>query len=236
MKVDKRISAKRGDWSFGDNIAESFQQHIERSIPLYHEGHEVICQLSDFFALPDSLVYELGCSTGKLLRCLAEHNGHKKNIRWIGLDKEEEMVQFAQQANADKTDMEFYCADISNYEYETADMIVAYYTLQFVEERQRQYLINTIYEKLNWGGAFIMFEKVGAPDARFQDMMSCLYREFKQGRGFTPDEVANKEASLKGILKPFSSQGNADLLRRAGFTDVMTVMKYVAFEGFLAIK
>jgi len=27
-----------------------------------------------------------------------------------------------------------------------------------------------------------------------------------------------------------------DLLKRAGFSDIMTIMKYVCFEGFLAIK
>ena len=31
--------------------------------------------------------------------------------------------------------------------------------------------IKKIYKSLNWGGGFIMFEKVRAPDARFQDLM-----------------------------------------------------------------
>jgi tRNA (cmo5U34)-methyltransferase len=38
------------------------------------------------------------------------------------------------------------------------------------------------------------------------------------------------------VLEPFSTQGNLDLLSRAGFKDVMTLIKYVCFEGFLAIK
>ncbi|MEK7298654.1 MAG: methyltransferase, partial [Candidatus Margulisiibacteriota bacterium] len=41
---------------------------------------------------------------------------------------------------------------------------------------------------------------------------------------------------LKGVLEPFSTQGNLDLLKRAGFVDVTSVMKYICFEGFLAIK
>lgn len=36
--------------------------------------------------------------------------------------------------------------------------------------------------------------------------------------------------------KPFSPQGNIDLLKRAGFVDILTVMKYLCFEGFLSIK
>ena len=132
--------------------------------------------------------------------------------------------------------MEFHCEDILTCEFDRPDMIVAYYTIQFIEERHRQALFDRIYQALNWGGALILFEKVGAPDSRFQDMMSCLYREFKQRSGFSSEEILNKEVSLKGVLKPFSTAGNLGLLERAGFVDVMTIMKYVSFEGFLAIK
>ena len=38
------------------------------------------------------------------------------------------------------------------------------------------------------------------------------------------------------MLEPFSTQGNVDMLRRAGFVDHMSVFKHLCFEGFLAIK
>lgn len=82
----------------------------------------------------------------------------------------------------------------------------------------------------------MLFEKVRAPDARFQDMMSALYNDFKAKNGFTADEILNKTTALKGVLEPFSTEGNLGLLRRAGFTDIMTIMKHLCFEGFLAIK
>ncbi len=81
-----------------------------------------------------------------------------------------------------------------------------------------------------------MFEKVRGADARFQDMMTSLYNDFKKRKGLSTDEILNKTNSLKGVLEPFSGEGNLGLLRRAGFADIMTVMKYVCFEGFLAIK
>ena len=66
--------------------------------------------------------------------------------------------------------------------------------------------------------------------------MTSMYNEYKLNNGYTPDEIMGKIKSLKGILAPFSTQGNLALLKRAGFVDFMTVMKYVCFEGFLAIK
>ena len=92
------------------------------------------------------------------------------------------------------------------------------------------------YEALEWGGAFVLYEKVRAPDARFQDLMVQLYQEFKVDQGFDEVEILGKQRSLKGVLEPFSTQGNIDLLKRAGFVDIVTIMKYVSFEGFLAIK
>ena len=38
------------------------------------------------------------------------------------------------------------------------------------------------------------------------------------------------------MLEPFSTNGNIEMLQRAGFKDIMSVMKWVCFEGFLAIK
>ena len=236
MNIDDGISAKRSAWSFGAEVADAFPDHARRSIPWYRDGHELICYLSDFFVAPDSTVYDLGCSTGDLLKMLAEYNAHKPGVRWIGLDREQDMIDRARKTCAGLDGVELYSEDILTCTLDGPDMIIAYYTVQFIEERHRQALIDRIYQALNWGGAFILFEKVGAPDSRFQDMMSCLYREFKQRKGFSSEEILNKEVSLKGVLKPFSTAGNLGLLERAGFVDVMTIMKYVSFEGFLAIK
>src|SRR3546814_18381109 len=89
----------------------------------------------------------------------------------------------------------------------------------------RQQLIDKIYQTLQWGGAFLLFEKVRGPDARFQDILTTLYNDHKLKQGYTPDEIVSKARSLKGVLEPFSTQGNLDLLKRAGFADVTTVMK-----------
>ena len=81
-----------------------------------------------------------------------------------------------------------------------------------------------------------MFEKVRFPDARFQDIMSQIYIDFKLDQGFSEIDIINKSKSLKGVMEPFSSEGNLQLLKRAGFKDIVTVFKYLNFEGFLSIK
>lgn len=72
--------------------------------------------------------------------------------------------------------------------------------------------------------------------ARLQGICNNIHTEFKLEQGYTSDEIVNKARGPKGVLEPFSTQENLDLLARAGFVDIMTVMKYVPFEGFPAIK
>ena len=182
----------------------------------------------------DSLCYELGSSTGKLSHLLAQHHD-SKNSSFIGLEIEEDMVQKAE-VSYHHDNLSFECADINTITFKKADLIVAYYTIQFVHPKQRQALIDKVYKSLNWGGAFIMYEKVRANDARFQDIMTGLYTEYKLDQGYTAEEIVAKSKSLKGVLEPFSTQGNLDMLKRSGFVDILSIQKYVNFEGFLAIK
>ncbi len=54
--------------------------------------------------------------------------------------------------------------------------------------------------------------------------------------GYNYDEMSIKSQSLRGVLEPFSTNGNLGLLKRAGFKDILIIFKYICFEGYLAIK
>lgn len=234
--VGQNIKAENAGWDFKGEISDNFSEHVKKSIPYYKEGHSLICKLSDYFIKNNSVCYELGTSVGELLENLALHHKIKQNIKWIGIDIEEDMIQKAKINLKEYKNISLKAADAPHFDYEKSDLIVSYYTIQFIPPKFRQLLINKIFESLNWGGAFIFFEKVRAPDARFQDIMSALYNDYKLEQNYSPSEIIAKTRSLKGVLEPFSTQGNIDLLKRAGFVDYMTIMKYVCFEGFIAIK
>ena len=234
--VGDKINVDRGAWNFGGDVPLTFDDHVSKSVPLYHEGHDLICGLSDFFIKNDSVVYEIGSSTGVLTCKLACHNPARLSASFIGIDIEENMTSFAKSKSENLTNVNFICEDVLTMELQESDFIVAYYTVQFIRPSLRQELINKIYQKLKWGGAFVLFEKVRGADARFQDILTTLYSEYKIKQGYSPDDIWAKSQSLKGVLEPFSSQGNLDMLKRAGFVDINTIQKHLCFEGFLAIK
>jgi tRNA (cmo5U34)-methyltransferase len=145
------------------------------------------------------------------------------------------MVSFAKKKNNAKN-IRFINKDLINYKFNKSDFILSFYTMQFIKPKDRQNLVNKIFKSLNWGGAFFLVEKVRSYDARTQDQMTTIYEEFKLYNGFSEKEITAKKKSLKGILEPFSSNANIQMLKRAGFKDVSSVAKFICFEGFLAIK
>ena len=233
--VGQGITAKNSGWTFEGEVSKTFDEHVSKSVPLYDVEHDLVAKLSDYFLGDGSTFYEIGCSTAQLTKRVADRNEGKK-IRMVGIDPVSGMVAEARRKCAGDGPIEIVQGDILEYDLEPADMIVSYYTIQFIRPRVRQIAFDKIYQSLNWGGGFALFEKVRAPDARFQDMMSGLYVDFKLDQGFDEQEIVHKTLSLKYALEPFSTQGNIDMMRRAGFVDVMSVFKYAAFEGFLAIK
>ena len=80
-----RINLKRGAWTFGENVPKKFNTHIEKSVPYYKEGHELIKKLSDFFLTNKSRCYDLGCSTSSLIIKLSKFL-NKKDLQFILLD------------------------------------------------------------------------------------------------------------------------------------------------------
>ncbi len=233
-KVGDNILSSVANWSFKGKTVLNFDQHIKKSIPLYEQGHNLICDISDFFVHNNSNIYDIGCATGILINKLAKHNNNK-NANFIAIDIELDMINYAKQ-NTSNNNIQFINDDVMNTNLAPADMIICYYTVQFVPSAIRQELINKIYHSLNWGGALLLFEKMRAIDARFQDIFTTLYNDYKLRQGYSADDIIAKNRSLKGILEPFSTKGNIDLLTRAGFLDIITVQKYLAFEGLLAIK
>lgn len=234
--VGNNIAAERASWNFSGDVARNFDGHVSKSVPLYNEGHTLVCELSDFFIKPNSVCYEIGCSTGTLTLKLADHNIRKPGTRFIGVDVEPDMIKIANE-RIDKNDrISFVTDDVLQMDMQPADLIVMYYTAQFIRPSERQRLFDKLYNTLQWGGALVLFEKVRGPDARFQDMLTRMYDDFKIRQGYSADEIVSKARSLKGVLEPFSTQGNLDLMKRAGFQDIITIMKYICFEGFVAIK
>jgi tRNA (cmo5U34)-methyltransferase len=233
-KVGNNIEARNANWSFS-GIEKSFEDHISTSVPMYNEAHEIALNISDFFLREDSKVLDIGCSTGLFLKKLFLRT-KKKNLKLIGVDNTSSMIKFCKKKNSKK--IKFFCQDYLQFKKSKLkyNFISAFFTLSFVPPPKRQIFINKIFTELNWGGAFVLFEKIRGPDARFQDIFNLTYQDFKLSKGLSEEEIVNKSRSLKGIMEPFSDSGNLALLKRAGFSDITGIFQWMCFKGYLVIK
>ncbi len=234
--LGQNLKAANASWTFDKNVWKNFDEHINKSIPLYLLCHKTGLEISDFFLEKQSKVIDIGCSTGTFIKKLCKRH-QNKNLEISGYDSVKKMILAAKKNNKNKKNVKFLNKDIVSHNLpKDIDLITSFFTLSFIKPSHRQKVFNKIYKSLSWGGAFIFFDKVRAPDARFQDIMTQIYTNYKLDRNFSPDEILNKSSSLKGVLEPFSTNENFLFLKRAGFKDYMTVFKFVTFEGFLAIK
>ena len=230
------ISASSASWTFSGPVATTFDDHVSKSVPGYSLGHQLICIYSDFFvSLPSKRIYDIGSSTGQLISILDNrHRDH--NLEFVGIEPVQEMINQSQTNHCFRDNVSFLSGEIQDLTLEKSSIIISYYTLQFISPAYRQYIIQKIYDSLEWGGAFFFFEKVRGSDARFQDLTTQAYHEFKLEQGYSPEQIFNKSRSLKGVLEPYSVSANQDFLSRAGFHDFECIFKMYSFHGWLAIK
>ena len=232
------IISSPSSWSF-KGISNEFQSHISKSVPLYSKAHELVTSMTDYFVNPKSIVLDIGCSTGNLISSISARQKHIDDINFYLIDEIPDMIEHSKKNMLKQTNHKynFLCENIINYEMpENIDIIISMFTIQFTPPSVRQNIVNNIYKSLSWGGAFFFFEKINGEDARFHDLLLQNYEDYKLSKGYTLQEIKSKQLSLRGVLKPFSTNGNLQILKRAGFVDIQTIFQYGLFKGFLIIK
>ena len=66
---------------------EGFDEHINNSIRGYSDLLQDVISLSRYFIENDTIVLDIGCSTGKLTEAMLNHNSaHCSNAKWVGVE------------------------------------------------------------------------------------------------------------------------------------------------------
>ena len=136
-KIGDSLKARNSAWNFKGSVAKNFQSHVSRSVPFYSEGQKLVAQISDFFIKKDTICYELGCSIGTLTNLLAKRHVLKKQVKFVGIDIEKDMIRHANKKKSN-SNIKFVCDDVTKYEFKKSDLIISYYTTQFISPSNRQ--------------------------------------------------------------------------------------------------
>lgn len=229
------------DFEFDAEVAEAFDDMVERSVPFYKEQQTLMATLAGEFWLPETIAYDLGCSTGTTLLALAERK--PRGARLVGYDNSEAMLSKARakiEAAGRSQEIELCYGDLDGdpirISLEQASFVCMGWTLQFVRPTRRLDLVSRIYRDLREGGAFVLCEKVLAGDANLSRRFVDFYYDFKRSQGYTDGEIVRKREALEKVLVPHRIDENVDLLRRAGFQVVETCFQWFNFAAFVCVK
>jgi tRNA (cmo5U34)-methyltransferase len=231
-------STAPGKFEFNEPVARVFDDMLERSVPFYKECQQMVIDLALHFAQKNSTVYDLGCSTGTLLRSLTRAIPENRNIRFVGLDNSEAMLKKAHgKLKCYLKRCELVTANLeSDFELSDASVVIMNYTLQFIPPKRRAAMLKRIYKGLLPGGGFILIEKVRGESDGLNDLFVEQYHAYKLSQGYSKLEIAKKREALENVLIPLKPGKNRDLLEATGFRQVDVFFKWFNFAGFLAIK
>lgn len=208
---------------FSFNTIDNFDEHIQKSIPNYNVLIDCILSMSDYFITKDTIIYDLGCSTGRLLKMI-NHNNLK-----IGYDESELMPKKHDEIEFKKIDLN------NNFEIKNSSLVYSIFTMQFLNRQSRQKYVNTVYNGLNKGGALVICEKIYQEDGLLQEIMSFTHYDYKC-KNFSEEELIKKERDLRYIMKPNTLNELKQLLKESGFTKITQFWQSYNFVGLIAIK
>lgn len=240
MKKDKLFDSETvdEDFSFNDNVAEVFDDMLNRSIPFYGHVIDGITELTRQLAPPSATVYDLGCSTGTTLLELARRL-KEMNLRFTGIDNAPAMIDKARrkaEMYSTGSAITFYEDDITTADLPDAAVIICNYTLQFIRPMIRPQFIRRIYDSLPENGLLFLSEKVINHDKKLNRTYIDMYHSFKRQQGYSELEISAKRESLENVLVPFSIDENLDIVRQTGFTSVEPFFQWFNFVSLIAIK
>lgn len=227
-----------GDFTFDEQVAEVFPDMISRSVPGYSNIITAIGMLASRFVTNNSNVYDLGCSRGAATLSV-RRNVTKKNVKIIGIDNSEPMVERARQyLNAYHSDIpvEILCDDIRNIEIEKASMVILNFTLQFLPPEDRVALLTKIFNGLNKGGVLVLSEKFKFESEEMNELLIDLHHQFKRANGYSELEVSQKRTALENVMRTDSIPTHKKRLKNIGFEEVELWFQCFNFGSMIAIK
>ncbi|HEC1770783.1 TPA: carboxy-S-adenosyl-L-methionine synthase CmoA, partial [Campylobacter lari] len=212
-------------FEFDKSVASVFDDMVSRSVPFYTQNLKLIVELIDHFAPQNARICDLGCSTASLLLALYEK---RKDFLLSGVDEANAMLEIAKsKCQAFGARVDFYQKNLDDFEFFKNDVFIATYTLQFIRPPKRQELVDKIYQNLNENGMFVLSEKILYEDVKIAKKMIQIYEQYKLEQGYSKLEISSKREALENVLIPYTQNENITMLKKAGFSKVESVFKWV---------
>ena len=220
-------------WEFNEEVTAVFDDMLERSIPDYDNMRQLVQRIGFNYVQIGSSIVDIGCSNGNAIEPFFQK--YALDCKFMMLDVSEPMLEKCRERFGAVKDIMKY--DITKGIPKTdASVILSILTLQFTPIEYRQKIVQSIYDNLRKGGAFILVEKVLGNTSDIDELLVKEYYRIKSENAYTQEQIAAKRKSLEGVLVPITAKWNEDLLKEAGFKQIDCFWRCLNFVGYVAIK
>tara|TARA_A100001015_G_scaffold274453_1_gene330842 strand:+ start:60 stop:767 length:708 start_codon:yes stop_codon:yes gene_type:complete len=235
MKLNNNLKISR-TWSFNEKVSKVFDHHVKQSIPLYKEFHLQICNIAEFYCKDESLIYDLGCSTGHFISEISKIKS--KNLTIVGIDNSKKMIEICKKKTKKikRNKIILICDDMFKLNFKKCDLVICCLVLPFFTRKRQELLIKKIYKSLNNNGAAIILNKSISKFPHFENIFNQLYSDFKLSRGISSRDVLKKTQSLRSVHTLNTSDDDLSYLKKIGFKKIDIFFKYLNFTGFIVEK
>ena len=226
------------DFKFNDLVVNVFPDMIKRSVPGYNTTLILIKILSSIHFKSNTNIYDIGCSLGASSEAII--NGIKNNeYHLFAVDLSKHMINKCKKNLFKKyphASVSFLNKDVKNINFENASLIIFNFTLQFVLPKERDNLLQKVYNGMNKNSLIILSEKILFHDSNIQHKKNILHKKFKLMNDYSHLEINQKKDALKKILIPESADDHIIRLKKIGFTNINTIFQCINFSTIIAFK
>jgi tRNA (cmo5U34)-methyltransferase len=237
--MSKKLNIFNKSWAFNKNVSKSFDTHVRQSIPFYEVFQKDIAKYSEWFLKDDSLVYDLGCSTGKTIKYISKLNINTK-FKIYAIDNSKPMIAIAKKnlSKIKKKNLQIKVihGDIRKIIFKKCDLIYSILLMPFLSKKAQIDLLKKSYKSLKSGGAFISVNKIESNNSKFQDIFNQLYFDFKKKKKISSNDILKKSQALRSVMTLNTQTEEIKILKQVGFKKIEIFFKYLNFIGIIAVK
>jgi len=239
MTDDKDSVVPGNKWEFDASVAACFDDMLSRSIPSYKMMRQTTYALGTNIIgnMTAPKVVDLGASRGE---AIWEFAARYPRGDFYALEISDPMLDVMRNRFQGQTNLHVWREDlrVCNVlrEIKNTTVVLSILTLQFIPIEYRQALVQTVFDNLDKGGAFILVEKVLGNTPSINSKFVEEYYEFKRSNGYSYEDIERKKASLEGVLVPITAKWNEDMLYSVGFRQIDCFYRHLNFAGWIAIK
>lgn len=222
----------KNDWSF-KNFENQFDKHVLNSIPGYSDSWWYGINLSKSFISNKTVIYDLGCSTGKKTNLIYKNFKNLKSLEIIGVDKENSMIKFAKKNYSNKQ-TKFIVRNLDKLNFKKTNIFFCMFIFNFLSRDERYKILKKIYKSLKEGGAVFYADKIIDENSAVEVLLNQIHSLWKQ-RKFTALQILEKQEKIRGIMQPLKEKELSDLFKKTGFKKNL-ILKNLNFNFYLLTK